>query len=824
VRDYLLAGRAALGAVPTQKRVIAERFFDEGGGMQLVIHAPFGGRINRAWGMALRKRFCRSFDFELQAAATDDGIVLSLGTQHSFPLEMVFEMLRPEDLEELLTQAALQAPMFETRWRWNAMRSLALMRTQGGKRVPPQLQRMRAQDLVTAVFPAQTACQDNHGGGAIEVPDHPLVRETIRDCLVEAMDAAGLRAVIAALRAGEIETVTRDLPEPSVFSHEILNANPYAFLDDAPLEERRTRAVAVRRGLPAEISERIGGLDPAVIAEVVAEAQPDARDADELHDLLLELGALPAALGEERGWGELFTRLVESRRAARLELEAGGHWVAAERRSLAAAIWPPPTARFVPDVVEPPARRPPAWSEREGALAEVVRAHLTIAGPTTAERLAARLAVPASDVEAALAAVGLEGAVLRGKWSPDLGDATHWCDRRLLARINRRMLDGLRREIEPVSTADLLRFLLSWQHLRPGQQLHGRGGAMQVVAQLQGFEAAAGAWEREILPARVAAYDSAWLDALCLSGEVAWGRLASREAGGAPNRSAPVALVRRGDLPWLRVPVAAPDDAVEGAALSAPARDVLAFLESAGASFLDEIVAGAGRLRAEVEDALWELVSGGRVTGDGFAGLRALISATQSRGSARARWHARWARRAGGPVGAGRWSLLRAPAVDEETRTEELARQYVKRYGVVFRDLLARETHAPPWRDLLRVYRRLEMRGELRGGRFCAGFIGEQFAAPEAVETLRAVRKEPRRGEIVRLSACDPLNLVGILTPGPRVPATLANTVVYVDGVPQSEPSFVESRRAGGAGARSWSAAATLENRLADEQPFERPL
>jgi ATP-dependent Lhr-like helicase len=840
VRDYLRAGCVALGAVPTQKRVIAERFFDEGGGMQLVIHAPFGGRINRAWGMALRKRFCRSFDFELQAAATDDGIVLSLGAQHSFPLEMVFEMLRPDDLEELLTQAAIQAPMFETRWRWNAMRSLALMRTQGGKRVPPQIQRMRAQDLVTAVFPAQTACQDNHGGGAIEVPDHPLVRETVRDCLVEAMDAAGLRAVIAAIRAGEIETLARDLPEPSVFSHEILNANPYAFLDDAPLEERRTRAVAVRRGLPAEVTDRIGGLDPATIAEVVAEAQPDARDADELHDLLLELGALPAAHGEARGWDAFFERLVEAKRAARLELAgARAHWVAAERRSLAAAVWP--DARFFPDVVEPPARRAPAWSEREGALVEIVRAHLTITGPTTAELLASRLAVPESDVDAALARVELDGSVLRGKWSPELGDATHWCDRRLLARINRRTLDGLRREIEPIATSDLIRFLLTWQHVRPGSQLHGRGGAMQVVAQLQGFESAAGAWEREILPARVAAYDTGWLDALCLSGEVTWGRLARRDAGGAPNRSAPVAIVRRGDFPWLRVPDEAPEPASRGGSgkfgasggleaasepssggLSAPARDVLRFLETTGASFLDEIVAGAGRLRAEVEDALWELVSSGRVTGDGFAGLRALISATQSRGSARARWHARWSRRAGGPVGAGRWSILRAAPVEDEARTEELARQYIKRYGVVFRDLLARETHAPPWRDLLRVYRRLEMRGELRGGRFCAGFIGEQFAAPEAVEAMRAVRKEPKRGEIVRLSACDPLNLVGILTPGPRVPATLANTVVYVDGVPQTEPIFGESRQLGGAGARSWSAATALENetgsRLANDR------
>jgi ATP-dependent Lhr-like helicase len=790
IRDYLLAGQAALGALPTQTRVVAERFFDEGGGMQLVLHTPFGGRINRAWGMALRKRFCRSFDFELQAAATDDGIVLSLGAQHSFPIETVWQMLSPGDLEELLTQAALQAPMFETRWRWNAMRSLALLRSQGGRRVPPQIQRMRAQDLVAAVFPAQTACQDNHGGGAIEIPDHPLVRETVRDCLTEAMDAAGLRAVIEAVHAGRIETVSRDVPEPSVLAFEILNANPYAFLDDAPLEERRTRAVAMRRGLPAEVVQRDGALDPARIAEVVAEAQPDVRSADELHDLLLDLGGLPETDGVARGWASHFDELAVARRAARLE----GHvafWVAAERRSLAAAIWP--GRAFAPDVVEPPARRAPAWSEREGALGEVVRAHLALVGPTTAAALAARLDVSPSDAEAACARVEAEGGALRGRFAPELGEGTHWCDRRLLARINRRMLDGLRREIEPVSAADLMRFLLAWQHVRPGAQLHGRAGLGQVLAQLQGFECAAGAWEREVLPARVAGYDPAWLDALCLSGEIAWGRLAPREAGAAPSRAAPIALVRRRDLPWLLAGSgpATNADGDPAAALSPAARDVLRFLEAAGASFLDEIVGGAGRLRSEAEDGLWELVSAGRVTGDGFAGLRALISATQSRGGARARWHARWTRRHGGPVGAGRWALLRvASEIDEDSRIESLARQYVARYGVVFRDLLAREAHAPAWRDLLRVYRRLEMRGELRGGRLVAGFVGEQFAAPEAVEALRATRREPRRGEVVRLSACDPLNLVGIITPGARVPATLANSVVLYDGVPQVEPLF----------------------------------
>jgi ATP-dependent Lhr-like helicase len=802
LRDYVLAGAAVLGGVPTQTRVFAERFFDDAGGMQLVIHAPFGGRINRAWGMALRKRFCRSFDFELQAAATDDGIVLSLGPQHSFPLETIFSMLRAADVDELLTQAALQAPMFETRWRWNAMRSLALLRSRGGKRVPPALQRMRAQDLIAAVFPAQTACQDNHGGGAVEVPDHPLVRETVRDCLVEAMDAAGLRAVLEAVADGRVQTTARELPEPSVFAHEILNANPYAFLDDAPLEERRTRAVSVRRGLPAAVVERIGGLDPEAAAAVVAESQIEARDADELHDLLLDAGALPETMGRARGFSDLFDALCADRRAARMEGDPV-LWVAAERRSLVTAVWP--ARRFVPDVVEPPARRAPAWSDREGALVEIVRGHLPFHGPTTAVRIATPLGLPAADVEAALAQIELAGAVLRGRFLPqlddgqgqDAADAVQWCERRLLARINRRMLDGLRREIEPVTAADFLRFLFGWQNVGPGTQLHGQPGLARVIAQLQGFEAAAGAWERGILPARLVGYDSAWLDALCLSGGVAWGRLAARPAGGTPSRAAPIALCRRADLPWLLVPET---ERFDEAALSAPARDVLAHLGGRGASFLDEIIGGTRRLRTEVEDALGELVSAGRVTGDGFSGLRALISATQTRGGARARWHSRWSRRTGGPIGAGRWSVLRhepgagpgaaagAGAADEEARHEALARQYIKRYGVVFRDLLAREGQAPPWRDLVRIYRRMEMSGELRGGRLVGGFVGEQFAAPEAVDALRATRRQERRGETVRLSACDPLNLIGIITPGPRVQATLANTVVYVDGVPRTGP------------------------------------
>src|SRR5712692_5594368 len=552
-RDYIAAGRASLGAVPTLDTIVAERFFDEAGGQQLVIHAPFGGRVNRAWGMALRKRICQSFDFELQAAATDDGVLLSLGPQHSFPLESVFEMVHPSAVERLLADAALQAPMFATRWRWDASRALALLRWQGGRRVPPYLQRMRAEDLLASVFPAQLGCQDN-AVGPIEIPDHPLVKETLRDCLTEAMDAAGLKRCLEAVFSGKIRRVARETPEPSVFAHEILNANPYAYLDDAPLEERRARAVTVRRGLPAELADDVGRLDPEAIAAVVEEAGPDLRNADELHDLLLDVGALPAREGEASGWTGWLDELIAARRAACLRGGAQSFWVAAERRSLALAIWP--EGHLEPEVVEPPARRAAAWSDREGAMVELVRSRLSLVGPTTAGALGEPFGLTPSETDSALARVEADGGVLRGRFSPDAApDAIEWCDRRLLARIHRRTLDRLRREIEPVSAADLMRFLFAWQHVRPGLQLHGRDGLARVIEQLEGFEVAAAGWEREVLPARVARYEPGWLDELCLSGEVAWGRLrrheSARHAGHRLSGVVPITLLRRQNLAWL---------------------------------------------------------------------------------------------------------------------------------------------------------------------------------------------------------------------------------------------------------------------------------
>ncbi len=778
-RDYIAAGHAALGAVPTLDTVVAERFFDEAGGQQLIIHAPFGGRINRAWGMALRKRICQSFDFELQAAATDDGVLLSLGPQHSFPLESIFAMVHPSGVEKLLTDAALQAPMFATRWRWNASRSLALLRWQGGRRVPPYLQRMRAEDLLVSVFPAQLGCQDN-AVGPIEIPDHPLVSETLRDCLTEAMDAQGLKQKLEAIFSGKIQRVARETPEPSVFSHEILNANPYAYLDDAPLEERRARAVTLRRGLPAELADDMGRLDPEAISAVVEEARPDLRNADELHDLLLDVGALPEP--EADGWTDWLEELIASGRAARLHGGPSTFWVAAERRSLALAIWP--ESRLIPDVTEPPARRASPWSDREGALVELIRARLSLVGPVTAAALAEPFGLTVPAVNSALGRVEAEGGVLRGRFTATLPpDAIEWCDRRLLARIHRRTLDRLRREIEPVSAADLMRFLFAWQHVKPGQQLHGRDGLQRVIEQLEGFELAAAGWEREVLPARVARYEPAWLDELCLSGDVAWGRLerheSTRHAGRRLSGTVPITLLRRQNLGWMLEPR---DGADEGA-LSAPARDVLAHLRASGASFTDEIAGRVRRLRIEVEEALCELVSAGLVTGDGFAGLRSLLHSEK-----RKRLRSGRARPLRAPIGTGRWALLDPPPPPPpDDVLEARARQYARRYGIIFRDLLLREPGAPAWRDLLRVYRRLEMRGELRGGRIVGSFVGEQFALPEALDALRAIRRDAPSGQIIRLSACDPLNLTGIITPGTRVPAMLGQWVSYRDGVPLEE-------------------------------------
>ena len=828
IATYVAQTRAALGAVPTQHTVIAERFFDEGGGMQLVLHAPFGGRINRAWGLALRKRFCRTFDFELQAAATDDGIVLSLGEQHSFPLENVFSMVRPASLEADLVQAALVAPMFGTRWRWNATRSLALLRHTGGKRVPMPIQRMRSEDLLAAVFPAQLACGDNHPGEPIAPPDHPLVNETIDNCLHEAMDVDALRLLIESIERAEIRTLAVDTPAPSPMSHEILNANPYAFLDDAPLEERRARAVSLRR-LDPDLAGGVGALDQAAIDEVRRQAWPDVRDADELHDALLSLGVLPCRaeafpatsatpLGTIRPhadrWGTFADQLINARRATRARWDNHEALVAAERIVLASAAIP--GVSF--DASLPPLPGD-GHVEPEDAQRAIVQGWMECLGPVTATALAAFLGLPETKVEAALFRLESEGIVLRGRFSAmskaESGKPEHssgfglstldfelpleWCERRLLARIHRLTISRLRKEIEAVSAADFIRFLLRWQHVHPGTQLHKRDGVAQVIAQLQGLELPAPGWERDVLPARISLYDPADLEHLCLAGEVAWGRLrlapSTNEEEGpaavrgrrrvAPTRAAPLAFVTRAALPALLEAPAAHVDATADLAPAAAA--VFAHLEQHGASFLADTARATGQLPSQTEEALWELVARGLVTGDGIAGLRTLLLPEVKRRQPRHRLRALRGGAGKRLMPVGRWAILRTaattPASPEEAN-ETFARQLLRRYGIVLRELLAREARAPAWRVLLGIYRRLEARGEIRGGRFVAGFVGEQFALPEAVDTLRAVRRTADDTEPVLVAAADPLNLVGILTPGARLSPFSNQVIAYRNGVP----------------------------------------
>jgi ATP-dependent Lhr-like helicase len=686
--EYVLAGTAALGATPTVGRIVAERFFDEGGGMQLVIHAPFGGRINRAWGLALRKRFCRSFNFELQAAATDNGIVISLGEQHSFPLEIVFEFLRPATVEEVLTQALLPAPMFTARWRWNASRSLAIPRYMGGRKMPPPIQRMRADDLMAAVFPDQAACPENLTG-EVRIPDHPLVRETVDNCLHEAMDLDGLKALLESILDGRVATLAIDTPEPSPFSHEILNANPYAFLDDAPLEERRTRAVQMRRTLPADYEAGAGALSPDAIAQVAAEAWPPMRDADELHDALCGFCLFPPAPDRETQFAEL----VLTGRAATLTVDGRDYWAATERANLLRRVYPAATLR--PPVVSPDASREFPESP-EGCAAEILRGWFECSGPLRAAGLAQDLAMPRDLVDQALAQLEAEGQILRGQFTAVRGEEPEWCHRRLLARIHRLTIGRLRREIEPVTTSEFEAFQERWQHVAPGTQLHGVDGTLQIVKQMQGAEFAAAAWETEVLPLRIARYKPEYLDQLCLAGEVSWGRLSrhpafdgeprddTRRRRVRPTRVAPLTLFLREDASWLlATPRPSPEES-----LSHAAREVLAAIESRGASFFADLTRATGRLASEVEDALWELVAAGLVTADGFENLRALLDPKRRRGEGRGRS----ARPRHAP---GRWDLLRHTGGSPAGNAEAFARQLLLRYGVVFRDLAVRESLAP---------------------------------------------------------------------------------------------------------------------------------
>jgi ATP-dependent Lhr-like helicase len=878
--EYLAGAKAVLGIMPSQQNLVLERFFDDSGSMQLVVHSPFGSRLNRAWGLALRKRFCRKFNFELQAAATEDAVVLSLGPTHSFPLAEVFHYLNSKTVRQLLCQALLDAPMWNIRWRWNVTRSLAVLRRRGGRKIPAQLQRMDAEDLLTAIFPDQLACQENLGGGEREIPAHPLVDQTVKDCLEEAMDIDSLERLLTAIERNEKNLFARDVIEASPLAQEILNARPYAFLDDAPLEERRTRAVQQRRWLDPQTAQDMGKLDQGAIDRVRDEAWPRVETPDELHDALVELGFVTPAEGAD--WHDYFTELKNERRAAVLDIgsagvspamnaqrelldhatlagngaNAGGTpalpgtlWVAAERLPQLQAIFP--SASLTPPILAPESYSQVAWAF-EDALVEVLRGRLEGLGPVTADALADSSGLSKSDVELGLLKLEAEGFVIRGQFTPG-GTETEWSARRLLARIHSYTLNRLRQEIEPVATTDFMRYLLAWQKVAPEHQLEGPESVRAIIEQLEGFEAPAAAWEGELLPSRLAEYDPTWLDQLCLSGEVVWARLtppatpsasaraaaaengSERARGAAPVRNTPIALLRRKNFAlWNSVFPQPAQNAVE---FSTTTRAVQDYLATRGASFFTDIVEGTRLLRAQVEEALAELVANGLVISDSFAGLRALLTPASRKTRAAAKHKHRPA--VYEMSSAGRWSLLqRSPVASPTVReasmvdaedAETVARILLRRYGVVFKRLLEREGITLPWRVLLRIYHRLEARGELRGGRFVAGISGEQFALPEAVGMLRAIRRSrtgamdfgfrsPEReaadspagppggrsgehsltgglppGELragasqesmISVSAADPLNLVGIITPGTRVTAHTGNRILYHNGEP----------------------------------------
>lgn len=912
--EYARAQKAAIGLLPTIRRVVFERFFDESGGMQLVIHAPFGTRITRAWGLAMRKRFCRSFDFELQANADDDGIVLSLGPQHSFPLESMFPMLNPRNVQAMFEQAVLVVPIFQNRWRWNATRALQITRAKHGKKVPPALQRFRSEDLLTAVFPKLTGCQENVVGD-IELPDHPLVKQTMDDCLYEAHDMDALKEVLGKAERGEIEFIARDTREPSPFSYELINANPYAFLDGGEVAERRARAVSTRRSLSVESVQDLGRLDPEAIWQVVAEAQPLVRNADELHDALLSRILLPVDEGHE--WSHFFDELVADGRATQVTRtlviptdplpssdpntnenpgETGGvsprihsdttieklthhtAWAATERVPAVLAAFP--DAVLEPAVTVPPEVRHD-WESTDARVA-LVRGLLETCGPITGESASLRIGITCSQANAALEALEGEGVVLRGHFTKTNGDpiveskaddrsqvtdelvetcashacgddesrnfpsvsSTEWCHRRLLARIHRLTMDGLRKQIEPVGVDVFMRFLtrhhsVSWSHRRGGAN-----GLFEVIAQMQGLHIPSIAWERDILPLRIENYRSEWLDELCLTGEVGWGRLfppprnpdKSRPMASL-TRVAPISFYLREDSPWL----CAKSPEIDLADLSTPAQQVYELLTTRGAMFAADLLIATKMLNDHLEDALGELVARGILTADGFAGLRSLVGEKPT--STRKPRHQKVERKRTSKAAIGRWSIRSdvtyvtsepelkqtprqasrgasalgllsrgipgptppgspgtngagsnqisplnqsnpKPKLDERKVAEDWAWQLLRRWGVVFRDLLEREDGAPNWFELLQVLRRLEARGEIRGGRFIAGVAGEQFALTDSVQQLRRLRDEGSTQELIVVSAADPLNLVGIITRQERIPRTASNRVAYLDGNP----------------------------------------
>ncbi len=718
--DYYREASESLGSLPTQSTVILERFFDEVKNCHIVLHAPFGAQVNRAWGLALRKRFCRQFNFELQAAANDNAIILSLSHTHSFVLPDVFRYLASASAQDVLTQALLDAPMFEVRWRWNASRALAILRRNMRGKVPAQWQKSGAQDLVALLFPDQIACAENLSGPRA-IPDHPLVKQTVTDCLNEAMDASGFLRVLKGLESGTIETRSKDSAAPSAFAHEIISARPYAFLDDAPLEERRTRAV--RTDVEARAGDEISD---ATIAAVRAETLYPARNEYELYDLLTQFAVVPADEISALGFASSIDSLVargkavlqrlgpaESEEAARL------YYTSADREILVHEVYGPNEGA--------------SGEQRDHATQSLLLAHLELLGPATIEYLTMRLALSASRIEIALLALENQGAVFQ----LNRGGTVFFTERSFYQRLQHY---GRRRSVQKrVNPAEYLMFLQHWQSVT--EPMTGQHALIKVLRQLQGVALSHDEWTRA-LALRISDFSERMLEDVLLGGEFFWWRPA---IAGAASRSV-TARTRYMLLSREMWRVLAPS-APEINALSADARRVFDFLFSNGASFLHDIHAGHNDRSAPTSQKLFseqtlrgvrELIAQGLVTSDQFFSLRRLAP--------RAAKRMRFAPRLVDPqFPSGRFSLVRfrGGEADEDARLRALAEMLLARHGVVYRYAAENDFFKAPWPRLVRTLRLMEMAGQVRSGRFIDELWGEQFADPAAIHGLEAAHGAP---------------------------------------------------------------------------------
>ena len=776
--DYVRRGVEALGAIPDEKTVVVERFFDGLGGTQIVIHTPFGIRLNRGLGLALRKRLCQSFDFEIQASAIDDGVLLALNSRHSFPLDTLFSMLKARNAREVLIQAVLAAPMFEVRFRHVATRALAVMRSSRGKKVPAWIQRMRSQELLSSIFPGQQACFENRPN-AIELPDHFVIQETIRECLEESTDLPRTVRMLEGIESGAIRTVAVDGIAPSVFAHRLLLAWDYSFLDDGERANRRSRTVTMNRGMAEDVfrKEDLSDLLSAeavesVVAEVTGRAagrRPRSRD--ELYELIRAHGSLTYPEIEERageGARTMLTELDAEGRIARVSLSSDSQEriITSEDRPLFAAAY-----------------SSGAGSDAEATRTELVRRALKTSGPTTVAEIAARLHIGEPVVEQVLAALESQGAIFRGHFTR--ADVTQWCDRYNLERIHRMTLARVRAEIEPCADHEYAAFRLRWMHIGDAELAADQTGVATVLEQLSGIAATPEIWEHAILPARIAGYRPEMLDLVCMSGQMKWVALPSEQIEGVRTANTPsrvTFVARKADL-FVPREQAATEDAKERAVLEA--------LGAAGAQYLDEVAERANISERDALSALWRMAAAGRVSNDNFAPLRmfaddrsaerALESVsrrpmTRHDAAVRARLKSSLA---------GRWSLIRAaeiPAVGSD-ETRELALKLLERHGILAREMLGTESTHISWNEIAFALRRLEYGGAIRRGWFVRSLSGEQYALPEAVELLHAARNLiPAREKPVALSAIDPANPYGAAIPGCGIAREAGNVVVLRAG------------------------------------------